>query len=364
MANRVQDYGMDVVINRKLNAKYEPEAEREVIGWINALVPGANIQPGRENVYYSLRSGIVLIQLMESVLNQTPSLTPEAQRIRRPIVYSTMSAPFKQMENIEVFLNCAMAYGVPKASLFQTVDLYEGRNMAQVLNTLLQLGTECQRHGIRGPVCGPRPTYKNARQFTAEQLRSSEGIISLQAGTNKCASQKGMSMGGQRHIADIRCDEMTPEGNAVIGLQMGTNKCASQKGMSMGGQRHIADIRCDNMTPEGSAVIGLQMGTNKCASQAGMSIGGQRHIADIRCDQMTPEGSAVIGLQMGLGQKQGANQSGMSFGGIRHIADGRVSEGSKEGASVIGLQMGPGQGQVASQSGMTFGGQRHILDSH
>uniref|UniRef100_A0A1I8G1L6 Transgelin n=1 Tax=Macrostomum lignano TaxID=282301 RepID=A0A1I8G1L6_9PLAT len=327
-AERIQE-DSERALRPRLNAKYEPEAEREVIGWINALVPGANIQPGREN-------------LMESVLNQTPSLTPEAQRIRRPIVYSTMSAPFKQMENIEVFLNCAMAYGVPKASLFQTVDLYEGRNMAQVLNTLLQLGTECQRHGMRGPVCGPRPTYKNARQFTAEQLRSSEGIISLQAGTNKCASQKGMSMGGQRHIADIRCDEMTPEGNA----------------------RHIADIRCDNMTPEGSAVIGLQMGTNKCASQAGMSIGGQRHIADIRCDQMTPEGSAVIGLQMGLGQKQGANQSGMSFGGIRHIADGRVSEGSKEGASVIGLQMGPGQGQVASQSGMTFGGQRHILDSH
>lgn len=41
-----------------------------------------------------------------------------------------------------MFLNAAEAYGVPHASLFQTVDLYEARNMAQVLNTLLQLGTE------------------------------------------------------------------------------------------------------------------------------------------------------------------------------------------------------------------------------
>lgn len=46
------------------------------------------------------------------------------------------------MENIQTFLNAAVAYGVPRASLFQTVDLYELRNMPQVLNTLLQLGTE------------------------------------------------------------------------------------------------------------------------------------------------------------------------------------------------------------------------------
>ena len=46
------------------------------------------------------------------------------------------------MENIQLFLKAAEAYGVPRASLFQTVDLYESRNMAQVLNTLLQLGTE------------------------------------------------------------------------------------------------------------------------------------------------------------------------------------------------------------------------------
>lgn len=70
-------------------------------------------------------------------------------------------------------------------------------------------------------------------------------------------------MGAVRHIADIRCDDMNQEAQAVIGLQAGTNKFASQKGMSMGAVRHIADIRCDDMNPEGSAVIGLQMGTNK-----------------------------------------------------------------------------------------------------
>jgi len=46
------------------------------------------------------------------------------------------------MENITMFLNFCEQYGVPKTGLFQTVDLFEGRNMAQVLNCVQQLGTE------------------------------------------------------------------------------------------------------------------------------------------------------------------------------------------------------------------------------
>ena len=46
-------------------------------------------------------------------------------------------------------------------------------------------------------------------EFTAEQLRAGAGIIGLQAGTNKCASQSGMSMGGVRHVADIKADDMS-----------------------------------------------------------------------------------------------------------------------------------------------------------
>jgi len=274
------------------------------------------------------------------------------------------NTPFKQMENIQVFLNAAEAYGVPKTSLFQTVDLYESRNMAQVLNTLLQLGTECQRNGFQGPVIGPRPTYENRRGFDELTMRSGEGIIGLQAGTNKLASQKGMSIGSVRHIADIRCDQMCQEGSAVIGLQMGTNTCASQKGMSsMGGTRHIADIRCESMCQESQGIIGLQMGSNQGASQKGMSMGSFRHVSDIRCDNATQESQGIIGLQMGTNQL--ASQKGMTtFGGVRHVADIRCDNLSREGGASISLQMGPNPNLVASQSGMSFGAQRHIVDSH
>ena len=45
-----------------------------------------------------------------------------------------------QMENIGNYLSSCENYGVPKTDLFQTVDLYEGQNMAQVINGIVALG--------------------------------------------------------------------------------------------------------------------------------------------------------------------------------------------------------------------------------
>lgn len=39
------------------------------------------------------------------------------------------------MENIGFFLDACVNFGVPKADLFQTVDLYEGENIPQVRYT-------------------------------------------------------------------------------------------------------------------------------------------------------------------------------------------------------------------------------------
>ena len=58
-------------------------------------------------------------------------------------------------------------------------------------------------------------------------------------GTNKLASQKGMSFGNTRHIADIGVDEASKEGQSVIGLQMGTNQGANQSGTNFGKSRGI-----------------------------------------------------------------------------------------------------------------------------
>jgi len=322
MSNRIGDMGMDVQINRRLNSKYDSESEREVIDWLNQIT-GEHVPLGMQNVQQALRNGQILIKLVNKVYEGTAKKTPQALKIRCPLKFNTMSAPFKQMENIQLFLKAAEAYGVPRASLFQTVDLYESRNMAQVLNTLLQLGTECQRYEFNGPTCGPKPTYENKREFSEEQLRSSQGIIGLQAGSNKGASQAGMSMGATRHIADMKIPEMSDEAKGIVGLQAGSNKGASQAGMRIGTQRFINDVQTGlEMSDEGKSVIGLQAGSNKGASQAGMRIGTQRFINDVQTGvEMSDEGKSTIGMQMGPGMNQVDSQSGMSYGSIRHITD-------------------------------------------
>jgi len=50
---------------------------------------------------------------------------------------------------------------------------------------------------------------KKRPKFTKEQLRAGQGFIGLQAGTNKGATQAGMtSFGAGRHINDIKVKEL------------------------------------------------------------------------------------------------------------------------------------------------------------
>ncbi|KAG0008499.1 hypothetical protein BGZ80_003367 [Entomortierella chlamydospora] len=51
----------------------------------------------------------------------------------------TYNTGFDQMENISNFLNAAKQLGVQSSDLFQTVDLYEGKDMTQVVSTILTL---------------------------------------------------------------------------------------------------------------------------------------------------------------------------------------------------------------------------------
>lgn len=353
--SRAEAAGDQRLIGAKLAARYDGDVEGEVIRWFGELV-GEEVKPGMREVEKQLRNGIALVKLAKAVQQGTPNCPAAAAKMK--LKPNTLSAPFKQMENIQVFVKFCEAYGMPKTGTFQTVDLFEGRNMAQVMNCIQQLGTECQRHGFTGPVIGSKPTEKNIRSFTDEQLKAGHNIIGLQAGTNKCASQSGMSMGGVRHVADIKSDDMDRAGMGHIGLQAGSNKGASQSGMSMGAVRHVADIRADDMDRESASTISLQSGSNKGASQSGMRMGGVRHAADIRADDFDRSGQSVIGLQ--AGSNKGASQSGMTMGGVRHVADIRADDMDKLGQGIIGLQMGSNKG--ASQSGMTMGGVRHVGD--
>ncbi|VEL34653.1 unnamed protein product [Protopolystoma xenopodis] len=107
------------------------------------------------------------------------------------------------MENINAFQDAIKKYGVPTTDIFQTVDLFEKKDIAQVTQCLFALGRTCQTHSdYTGPGLGPKLAVENKREFTEEQIKEGQNVISLQYGTNKGASQAGMSMGKQRMIND------------------------------------------------------------------------------------------------------------------------------------------------------------------
>lgn len=93
-------------------------------------------------------------------------------------------------------------YGVPEEEIFQTADLFERRNIAQVTLCLHSLGRLTQKHPeFTGPALGPKMADKNERTFTEQQLRAHEGELNLQMGFNKGASQSGHGgMGNTRHM--------------------------------------------------------------------------------------------------------------------------------------------------------------------
>lgn len=107
-----------------------------------------------------------------------------------------MNAPFKQRENIEMYLKGCETYGLVAQDLFQVNDLYEQKNLYMVVDNLYALGGLAQRNGFNGPVIGKKMATQNKRDFDEATLKAGQAVIGLQYGSNKGASQAGMTAYG------------------------------------------------------------------------------------------------------------------------------------------------------------------------
>jgi len=164
------------------------ELEDEVMGWIQAVL-GEPLPAGAlEDV---LKDGVVLCKMMNK-------LQPESVK-----KIQTKGTNFQLMENIQRFQAAMKKYGVPEEEIFQTADLFERRNISQVVLSLYSLGRITQKHPEwKGPSLGPKMADKNEREFSEEQLRADQGHLNLlTSGYNKGASQAGHGgMGNTRHM--------------------------------------------------------------------------------------------------------------------------------------------------------------------
>ncbi|XP_060755791.1 transgelin-3b [Neoarius graeffei] len=190
MANRGPSYGLSREVQEKIEQKYDPDLEARLVDWIIAQC-GGNLerpQTGRQNFQKWLMDGTILCRLINS-------LYPRGKEPIKKIQETQMA--FKQMEKISQFLQAAEAYGVITTDIFQTVDLWEGKDMAAVQRTLMALGsvalTKDDGHYRGNRDWFHRKSQSNRREFSEEQLRQGQNLISLQMGSNRGASQAGMT---------------------------------------------------------------------------------------------------------------------------------------------------------------------------
>nr|NP_001187628.1 myophilin [Ictalurus punctatus]ADO28908.1 myophilin [Ictalurus punctatus] len=190
MSNVPPPSGLSYQVKKKLDGKRDKGQENETLDWIEAV---AGIKLDRSKAYEDiLKDGVVLCKLINGI---------KPGSVKKINENATM--PFKIMENISAFLEAIQKFGVPHTDLFQTVDLFEKKDIAQVCRTIFALGRTCQTHPeYTGPSLGPKLATENKREFTDEQIREGQNVVSLQYGSNKGASQAGLNMGKQRMIID------------------------------------------------------------------------------------------------------------------------------------------------------------------
>jgi len=178
---------LERAVRNKLAGKRNAEQEAEAQEWIETVI-GAKFPPG-ESYEDSLKDGIILCKLMNKLKPGSVSKI------------NTTGATFKMMENINVFQKALREYGVADIDVFQTVDLWEQKDISQVTMTLYALGRETYRHAEwTGPWLGPKPSDENKRDFDEETIAAGKAVIGLQAGSNKGATQAGQNMGAGRKI--------------------------------------------------------------------------------------------------------------------------------------------------------------------
>jgi len=169
----------------KIDQKYDAELGHQCLAWIKAQT-GFNfssLDGASANLYESLRDGKALGQVVNKLV---PGRISDKQMQAKMV--------FQQMELVNIFIETCKQYGVPEHECFATVDLTESQNMVQVVTCIQSL---MRKFGI-----GPKEAEENRRHFTEEQLNAGKGVIGLQMGTNKGASQAGMNLGKMRHIVD------------------------------------------------------------------------------------------------------------------------------------------------------------------
>ena len=160
-------FGLDAELARKAAERYDYDMENEARVWLETI---SEMQIG-DDFGEGLRDGIILCTVANTI---------HANVIKRVEIKSKM--PFKLMENVSAFLKACRVMGVNEFDLFETVDLFELKDLGNVVRCVFALGRAVQRNypEFKGPTLGVKESCKNRRSFTSDQLAGGKNIPAQQ----------------------------------------------------------------------------------------------------------------------------------------------------------------------------------------
>jgi hypothetical protein len=136
-------YGIDRTLSEKKEDKLKHQDEKAIRKWFDEVFDRENVISTTMTLQEALKDGIILCELMNIIL-------PGSCKTNK-----MSSLPFHQMENIVQFLGAASQLGCKDHDLFQTVELYEGLDMNQVINSIYAVARHAHSLHSSIPSLGP-----------------------------------------------------------------------------------------------------------------------------------------------------------------------------------------------------------------
>ncbi|KAJ1334326.1 hypothetical protein BSLG_008161 [Batrachochytrium salamandrivorans] len=226
---------LDQDLADKARSKYDPAAELDAQHYLEEVAQ-VRFDP---NLSFAdnLRNGVILCKAINAIMPNDP--------IKQKISESRL--PFKQMENIHLYLEKTKQLGMPSFESFQTVDLFEAKNINQVINSIFSLSRQAAKYGYtQVPTLGPQLAQKTERQFTESQLAEGRAAVPLLQGFAAPVSQAGMgAMGGSRQVYNpiIGTGDTSVSSSFFAAGEVGRR---ADLGGAMGSRREIGGVYLDS----------------------------------------------------------------------------------------------------------------------
>jgi hypothetical protein len=162
MAFQAPVYGMDLELKKKQESAFDPQLEAQAKNWIQA-VTGETIT----DLHQSLKDGVILCKLVNKIRPNTirkinPPKSAFMMMVRLPRTAGAFALVLilclSLKENIGSFLKSCQAFGINKVDQFMTVDLFEAKNMNQVIHCIHALARAAKNvPGFSGPYMETTP---------------------------------------------------------------------------------------------------------------------------------------------------------------------------------------------------------------